>query len=191
MRAANQLESRELPASARPLPLRPASIRALVTEHFDFVWRCLVRLGVPRADAEDALQQVFLVASSKLEAIEPGRERAFLFGTALRIASRARRTRERRREILDDEPETRADATPQADDLLDRARARAALDAILDGMPIELRAVFVLHELEQLTMAQIAELLELPSGTVASRLRRAREEFRAAARRLGGGKEQP
>src|SRR3954470_14140087 len=80
-----------------------ARVRALVTENFDFVWRSLVRLGVPRADAEDALQQVFLVASRKLDDIVPGRERAFLFGTAFRIAHRARRTRDRRREVLDGE----------------------------------------------------------------------------------------
>jgi RNA polymerase sigma-70 factor (ECF subfamily) len=171
-----------LAAPARPAP-SPARVRTLVTAHFDFVWRSLVRLGVPRADAEDALQQVFLVASGKVGEIEPGRERAFLFGTALRIASRARRTHQRRREVLDGEPAERLDPSPGAEELVDRARARAELEAILDGMPIELRAVFVLFELEQMTMAEIAATLDLPAGTVASRLRRAREDFQAAARR--------
>jgi RNA polymerase sigma-70 factor (ECF subfamily) len=160
-----------------------ARVRALVTESFSFVWRSLVRLGVPRADAEDALQQVFLVAAGKIDEIEPGRERAFLFGTALRIASRARRSAQRRHEVLEGEPEDRRDSRPDAEELLDRARARAELDRILDEMPIELRAVFVLFELEQVTMAEIATMLELPPGTVASRLRRAREHFQAAARR--------
>jgi RNA polymerase sigma-70 factor (ECF subfamily) len=172
-----------LVADPRALP-DTARVRRLVTEHSGFVWRSLVRLGVPRSDAEDALQQVFLVAAGKLEAIEPGRERAFLFGTAMRIASRARRTRDRRREVLDGEPAEREDPAPGADDLVDRARARAALDAILDEMPLELRAVFVLFEIEQVTMAEIAALLDLPAGTVASRLRRAREHFQAATRRL-------
>ena len=181
-------------AAAPPPPASgpaPARIRALVTEHFGFVWRSLVRLGVPRADAEDAVQQVFIVASQKVADIEPGRERAFLFGTALRIASRARRTAQRRREVLDDEPGDRVDPEPTADEQLDRARARAELDAILDGMPIELRAVFVLFELEQVTMAEIATLLDLPPGTVASRLRRAREHFQAAARRHAARGGQP
>jgi len=169
----------------------PALLRALVTEHFDFVWRSLVRLGVPRADAEDALQQVFLVASRKLRAIEPGRERSFLFGAALRIASRARRTQKRRREVLYGEPAERQDPGPGADELVDRARGRAELEAILDGMPIELRAVFVLFELEQETMAEIAALLELRAGTVASRLRRAREQFQAAVRRAAAGSKRP
>ena len=87
-------------ALATPMPF-PAQadggrLRALVTANFGFVWRTLVRLGVPRADAEDALQQVFLVAAQKLDAIEPAHERSFLFSTVLRIASRARRTAKRR-----------------------------------------------------------------------------------------------
>jgi RNA polymerase sigma-70 factor (ECF subfamily) len=127
---------------------------------------------------------VFLVASRKVEAIEPGREKAFLFGTALRVASRARRTQQRRREVLDGEPADRVDEAPGADDLLDRARAKAELQGILDEMPLELRAVFVLYELEQVTMVEIAALLALPSGTVASRLRRAREHFEAATKRI-------
>lgn len=175
-----------LPAAAAP-PESGADARrlaAMVTEHSDFVWRSLVRLGAPRADAEDAVQQVFLVAARRLRDIEPGRERAFLFSTALRIASRARRTQERRREVLEDQPPERVDPAPGPEELFDRARARAVLDRILDTMPLDLRAVFVLFELEQATTAQIAALLELPAGTVASRLRRAREHFEAAVRRI-------
>ena len=158
-------------------------VRALVTAHFAFVWRSLVRLGVPRSDAEDALQQVFLVASRKIDVIEPGHEKSFLFATALRIALRARRTHERRREVLAPELAEQLDPAAPADELLDRARARAELETILDQMPLELRAIFVLFELERITMAEIAGILDLPPGTVASRLRRAREHFQAAVKR--------
>lgn len=161
-----------------------ARLTALVTQNFDFVRRSLLRLGVPRRDAEDALQQVFLVASRKLGSIEPGRERAFLLGTALRLASRARRTHQRRREVLDGAPHEQLDPGPGLEDRIDQARARATVESILDAMPLELRAVFVLFELEQVTMAEIATLLDLPRGTVASRLRRAREHFETATRRL-------
>ena len=71
-----------------------------------------------------------------------------------------------------------------ADELIDRTRARATLDAILAAMALEVRAVFVLYEMERATMAEIAALLDLPAGTVASRLRRGREQFQAAVRRL-------
>jgi RNA polymerase sigma-70 factor (ECF subfamily) len=177
---------------ARPISgSDPARLRALVTDHFAFVWRSLIRLGVPRADAEDALQQVFLVASRKIGEIAPGRERAFLFGTAFRIASRARRTVQRRREVLDDAPAEQRDPGPGADELVDRARARAELEAILDDMPIDLRAVFVLFELEQATTAEIAAILDLPPGTVASRLRRAREAFQTAVRLRAAKRRRP
>lgn len=180
----DELEELTPPRSAQPADASPARLHAIVTENLSFVWRSLVRLGVPRADAEDAVQQVFLVVSRKLADIAPGSERAFLFGAAFRIASRARRTQQRRREVLEAEPQERVDPQPSPEELLDRARAREALDAILETMPLELRAVFVLFELEQLTIAEIAPLLELPSGTAASRLRRAREHFQAAVKRL-------
>jgi RNA polymerase sigma-70 factor (ECF subfamily) len=158
-------------------------VRALVTEHFGFVWRSLVRLGLSRADADDALQQVFLVASRRIDSIEPGAERAFLFGTALRTASRVRRTHARRRETISDVLEP-VDAAPGPEEQLDRARARAVLDEVLDEMPLELRAVFVLYELEQLTLPEIAELAAIPLGTATSRLRRAREQFQAHIKRI-------
>lgn len=167
-----------------PTEASAARLRAIVTGNLSFLWRCMIRLGVPRADAEDAVQQVFLIASRKLDTIEPGGERAFLFGAAYRIAYRARRTHQRRREVLEADPPERVAPDPDPEELLDRSRARAALDAILDTMPLELRAVFVLFELEQLTIPEIAPLLDLPAGTASSRLRRAREHFQAAVRRL-------
>lgn len=187
------------PDQALPLPSgahvrhddSPARLRALVEEHLAFLWRSVVRLGVPRADADDAVQQVCLVAARKLSEIEPGRERAFLFGAAFRIAHRARRTLSRRREVLEGEPSEQVASDPDPEELLDRARARAALDAILDTMPLELRAVFVLFELEQLTISEIAPMLEVPPGTAASRLRRAREHFQAAVKRIEARRSSP
>src|SRR2546423_11978941 len=72
--------------------------------HFSFVWRSLRRLGVPPATIDDAAQEVFVVASRRLDAIETGKEKAFLFGTAVRVASDARRAQTRRRHAdLDDD----------------------------------------------------------------------------------------
>ena len=89
----------------------------------------------------------------------------------------------RRREISDDERlASHRDPSPGADQQLEDARARQMLDDVLDRLPLELRAVLVLADLEELTMARIATLLGLPAGTVASRLRRARELFVAEAR---------
>src|SRR5690242_17321725 len=87
----------------RPFILAASRLRALQEEHFEFLWRSLRRLGVPEADVDDAVQQVFLVAARR--EILPGSERSFLFATALRVASHARRTLRRRRESGEAVPE--------------------------------------------------------------------------------------
>ena len=162
----------------------------LVDDYYDFVWRGVRRLGVIDADAEDAALQVFEIASRKLEAIRPGSERAFLFQAALRVASDYRRASRRRRESdFTSSPEVAeaTDPSPLSDELLEMRRARAQLDLILDAMPLELRTVFILHELEQAAMSEIATMTGVPSGTVASRLRRARQVFREGIERLEEG----
>ncbi len=172
---------------AKSVPARGdanARLRVLFEAHFDFVWRSVRRLGVDAGAADDAAQEVFVVASRRLDDIEPGKERAFLFGTAMRVAADARRARARKPAVADPDAVDRApDESASMDDIADRARARALLDAILDEMELELRAVFVLYELEEMTMAEIASCLELAPGTVASRLRRARDDWQARVAR--------
>lgn len=161
-------------------------LRAMFDACFDFVWRSLRRLGVPPAAVDDATQEVFLVASRRLADIEPGRERSFLFATAIRVASTARRAQSRRGEHDEEAVAGLVDLAPNPAEVADRLRARAVLDRILDDLDDDLRAVFVLFELEEMTMAEIATTLELAPGTVASRLRRAREQFQTIAARLRG-----
>ena len=171
----------------RPSKLASAEerLRALMAAHFDFVWRSLRRLGLTAADADDATQEVFLVVSRKLSAIEPESEKRFLFATALRVASTWRRGVRRRREdpqaSFEDEAQAHAFDQEQA---LELGWARLQLQTILDDMDLEQRAVFVLYELEQLTVPEIAAILSVPLGTVSSRLRAARERFSAVVRRL-------
>ena len=156
--------------------------RTLADTHYDFVWRSLRRLGVADGDVDDGAQRVFLTALRKVASIRVGSERSFLFQTALRVASDCRRARRRRPEVP--AIEEAKDAAPIGEELLDMWRARQRLDRILDGMSIDLRAVFVLFELDEMTMAEIAVLLGVPAGTVASRLRRARAQFREKAAAL-------
>lgn len=155
----------------------PRSVSQLVQENFDFVWRSLRRFGLSDADADDAAQQVFIVLARRLPEIQAGRERAFMFGAALKVASRWRRSEKRRREVGSTECDALSSPEPGPEAMVDRRRAAELLDRVLDALDDDLRAVFVLHEIEHLTMAEIAELLAIPHGTVASRLRRAREHF--------------
>jgi RNA polymerase sigma-70 factor (ECF subfamily) len=152
-------------------------MREVVGRHYDFLWRSLRRLGVEAADVEDAAQKVLWVLHRKLNSVKPETERAFLFGTAMRIAADARKRRRRSPEVVDFDAIERATAPGDLERTLDERRARLLLDRVLDELPDELRSVFVLAELEELTMANVAEVLAVPPGTVASRLRRARELF--------------
>jgi RNA polymerase sigma-70 factor, ECF subfamily len=168
-----------------PEQAAPERLTAVATRNFEFIWRSLRRLGVPFSAVDDAAQQVFEVVSRRLSEIEPGRERAFLFKTALLVAAEGRRTAARRRERYPDASvDELVDPAPTPEERSDWAKKRALLDEILLAMRLEERTVFVLFELEELSMAEIAEIVEIPPGTVASRLRRAREEFHAQAKRL-------
>jgi RNA polymerase sigma-70 factor (ECF subfamily) len=158
-------------------------LRKLIHVHFEQVWRTLRRFGVSASEADDGAQRVFWVASQKLDAIEQGKERAFLLGTAYRVASDIRRSTRHRAESPLEDTEL-VDPTPGPDEATDRHRARVLLDRVLEQMPLEVRSVFVLFELEELSIPQIALMLELPLGTASSRLRRGREIFRDAAARI-------
>ena len=89
----------EDPADSDSSDATPRDFNRLVHEHLDFVWRLLRRLGLSPSDADDATQQVFLVAARKLDDLPAGKERMFLYGTARRVAANARRARRRRNEV--------------------------------------------------------------------------------------------
>lgn len=166
-------------------PHDAARLRRVVTDDYGFLWRSLRRLGVPEADADDGAQRVLGVLARRIHEVAPGAERAFLFQTALRVASEMRRSQRRSRLTLsDDEPEEPVDDAPGPDAVLEQREARRLLGEALDAIEIELAAVFILFELEELTTAEIARLLEIPAGTVSTRLRRAREDFKRAVLRL-------
>jgi RNA polymerase sigma-70 factor, ECF subfamily len=166
-------------------PVDERRMRAVVGDHFDFVWRVLRRLGVPELHVDDAAQEVFIVAATKMGTVATARERSFLFAVALRVAAEHRRAEKRRPAAADGAAwATIADSRPGPDELTDDLRTRRLLDQILESIPLEQRAVFVLFEMEELTTIEIATLMQIPMGTVASRLRRGREPFFQAVDRL-------
>jgi len=165
---------------------REARLRWLVDEHIDFVARVLRNAGTPINEMDDEVQRTFITAARRLDDVRPGAERSFLLQTALHVAAHARRTAARRREVLSEEAPELIDPAQTPEQLADQKRARVLLDRVLDQMSTDLRTVFVLYEFEELSMAEIAEALSIPRGTVASRLRRARADFQERVRALGG-----
>lgn len=160
-------------------------LTAVLRSHYASVWRTLRRLGVAEASVDDAAQEVFIVLSRRLSDVRDGCERTFLLSCAVRVAANYRRTWRVRHEVTDEHALAgERDPRPTAEQLLEQKQLRQALDEVLDGWPEDIRAAFVLFELEGLSVPEIAEVTETKLGTVASRLRRARELFQASAKRL-------
>jgi RNA polymerase sigma-70 factor (ECF subfamily) len=158
----------------------PVSVAELFTEHAPFVHRLLSRFGVRDADVADACQDVFVVVQRKLPEFE-GRaaHRTWLFRISARVASDYRKRAHRRYERIgygpwSDEPRD-SDA---ASCTVDRELVRRALSA-LAALDQDKQRVFVLHELEELTMPEVASVLGVPLKTAFSRFYAARKALQA------------
>ncbi len=156
-------------------------LRCVLDEHLPTVWRLLCRMGLDETDAADAVQEVMVVSADKLKSTNACSQRQFLLRTAYRVGARLRA---RRRSLGDWALSQVADPVPHPDALLDQKRARELLDDILGRLSVEQRTVFTLHDIEGLTMAEIAQLLGISSGTIASRLRLARQRFNKCVARI-------
>src|SRR5687768_6380913 len=167
------------PTTLARTPVTPATQTPSLAEVFrreaPFVWRALRRLGVREADVEDVCQEVFVVVHRKLADFE-GRSslRTWIYGICARTASDYRRSARVRHEIVTDTPpETTSDARQH--DVVALREARAKLDRILDQLDDDKRSVFVLYEIEELSMNEVAEALHCPLQTAYSRLHAARK----------------
>ena len=159
-------------------------LRAMIATHGAAVRQHLARVGVAHADVDDCAQEVFLVAALKEAQIAAGCERAFLVATAHRIAGNVRRGSRRRGRTLEELVLAPGDAplTPEA--LTGQLGARGFVADALESLPGVERVAVVLYELSGLSIPEIGARLGVAEGTVASRLRRARERLREWALRL-------
>lgn len=161
-------------------------LAAALRAHFATVWRTARRLGMAPLRADEIAQEAFVTFARKLDQVQAGCERRYLVSVAVRLAANERRLRATQLEVAEEWLTLEhPDPAPSAEELLELKRLRSLLDELVLRMPAELGAVFVLFELEGMSGPEISELLGIPEGTVASRLRRAREAFQKGLRGPG------
>lgn len=156
------------------------------------MWRVLARAGVRDADLKDALQEVFIVVSGKLDQLEDdAKPTTWLYGIAIRVAANQRRKVQRKREELTAEHDDTIDDRSNPEEIAVRGQARLQLAELLESLVPEQRVIFEMFELEEMTCPQIAETLGIPLGTTYTRLRAARAVLAARVADLGARESSP
>jgi RNA polymerase sigma-70 factor (ECF subfamily) len=164
-----------------------ASCARTFEAELDYVYRTLRRHGVHGRDAEDLAQEVFLVMWRRWNDYDTSRPlRPWLAGIAMKIAQRYGRGHARREIPYDDvDP---PDHAPGPDDQLASSRVRSLVLGALSQLPDKYRAIFIMHELDGISVRELADTLAMPLFTVHTRLRRARLRFAAVLEGLPGGR---
>jgi RNA polymerase sigma-70 factor (ECF subfamily) len=156
----------------------PPSFEEIFAREGPFVGRVLHYLGVAEADLEDVTQEVFVVVLRHLPTFKGGSSRAWVRQICVWVAQNYRRSRRRRREDpVADLPDTPSPALQHAS--LEEQQLRARLFSLLDELPEAQREVFVLHEIEEMSMAEVCETLGCLRPTAYTRLAVARSKMRS------------
>ncbi len=151
------------------------SVQDLFATHVVFVWRALRRFGVRQEDLEDQTQEVFMVAHRRFASWDGEFARAWLYAIARRCASGYRRRDHRRHELsVGEPPEPTSASDPGARMDLHR------LDQVLQTIDEAKRTVFILFEIEEVPMREVAEIVGCPVQTAYGRLHAARQELARA-----------
>jgi RNA polymerase sigma-70 factor (ECF subfamily) len=169
---------------SRAVTSRSEVFRALFDSHVGYVSASFARLGIRSPDREDLVSEVFVRVHRELDAYDATRPmRPWLFGFVARVASEHRRLARHRREVFGQNGEPASDA-PSPERALESSEAQGLVARALEALDFDKRTVFVLHELDETTVPEIARSLGIPEGTAYTRLRAGRAEFTAAVRRL-------
>ena len=148
----------------------------------NYIYRTLRRMGAGPSEVDDLAQEVFLALRGSWTNYDPTRPiRPYLFGIAFRIASAHQRKRNREVAFGVLEPD---DLELRPDEALQAKQARLMVLAALERIPLRRRAVLVMHDLDDIPVADVASVLGIPRFTAYSRLRKARRELEGALRRL-------
>lgn len=169
--------------AAQATSLQPG-FREFFDEHHAFVWRSVLRLGVPKADLDDVVQETFVVAARRLAEFE-GRSslRTWLFAIAAHVTKTHRRTHARRTRVA----QASIDAAPRFVDPHHQTEAADLLHRLIAELDDDQRAAWIQFDLEGMTANEIAAGLGLNVNTVYSRVRSARAVIEAALARQQQG----
>jgi RNA polymerase sigma-70 factor, ECF subfamily len=160
------------------------SFQELCTHHFEFIWKCARGLGARADEIDDVVQDVLLVVQRRHGDLkDESSARSWIYGITRRVVSTQRRRRRRRDSEATAEVDALTSTAPSPLAAAERNVEVRLLSALLDGLDERKREVFVLSEILEMSGREIADLIGVPMNTVYSRLRSAREEFDAAARR--------
>jgi RNA polymerase sigma-70 factor (ECF subfamily) len=174
-----QPEPAELASAPGAAALPPFEV--VYQKYFDFVWASTRRLGVSLASTDDVVQEIFMVIHSKLQTLrQPESLRSWIYGIVRRTVSghhRSQRTKAQSGAALAIETEIFYPVGPTPQDLSEQSDKVKLLFSLLEGIEERKREVFILAELEEMSVPEIAEALEIPLNTAYSRLRAARIAF--------------
>jgi RNA polymerase sigma-70 factor (ECF subfamily) len=149
--------------------------------YFNFVWSSAGHLGAPKDAIDDLVQDVFLVIHDRLHTLQrPEALRSWIYGIVRRTISdhrRARRTRETLGATLGAEPKP---SHPSPLDVTEMNSDLAILKGILASLDEQKREIFVMVEVLEMSVPEVAQAIEIPLNTAYSRLRNAREAFNQA-----------
>jgi RNA polymerase sigma-70 factor (ECF subfamily) len=170
---------------APTMPVARVEFRAVFDAECPYVWTTLRRLGVAESDVEDLVHDTFVRIAAHLHEYDPSRPlRPWLFVFAVRMARDHRRLARHRHEVVGVLEEGLVDAGVRPDEAIAARQKHELVMQALDALEWDKRVVFVACELEERDVAEVAQCLQIPRNTAASRLRLARVEFTAAVRRL-------
>jgi RNA polymerase sigma-70 factor, ECF subfamily len=165
-------------------PAEPLTVADVYRTHADFVWRVVQRLGVPAAEAEDVVHEVFLVVQRRLGEFDGrGAITSWLYAIGRGVAANYRRGHARAARRIDRVDPPAPPRSPEED-----AAHREAADVIesfLGQLDPETREIFELADIEGLTCPEVARALELDLNRVLARLKTARRRFNAFVAQRG------
>jgi RNA polymerase sigma-70 factor (ECF subfamily) len=177
-------------AGDAPADAATLNLATIFRDHGQFIWLSLQRFGVRLPDLDDLAQDVFMVVHRKVARLDSRAPiRPWLFGICMRVAANYRRRRRWKVEMPSNgRDDDRAADLRLADDLLIKGEDRALAERALATLEVDKRAIFVMFEVEELPCAEIAELMNVPVGTVYSRLHAARRQLKEALARSSRSK---